>query len=131
MINASMIESNLINFNLGLYQGRRDFDSKGFATKVLGLKGQSPIVPCLEDLWEDCNNEREVVKRDHSRLTLPQINSLKFKFKLEAIVEDGLDVVEPGWEEANEQKQLEVDWNRAKEDDVNLRTRSILSYTNN
>ena len=84
-------------------------EGKILIAKVLSLKDQLPIIPYLEDLWEDCNDEKEVVKRDHSRLTVPQINSLKLKFKLERIIEDGLDVVELGWEEASEQKQLEME----------------------
>ena len=64
MITSSMIESNLLNFNLRFCQGMRDFDRKYFVAKVLSLKGQSPIVPHLEDLWEDCNDEKEVVKKE-------------------------------------------------------------------
>ena len=70
------------------------------------------------------------MRRDHSRLTLQQINSLKLKFQIEGIIEDGSNIVEPGWEEANESKLQEVDWNQEEEDDINLRTRSILTYTN-
>lgn len=51
MINASVVGSNLLSFNFGSYRGRRNFDSKGFAAKILSLKGQSPTVPHLEDLW--------------------------------------------------------------------------------
>jgi hypothetical protein len=70
MVNASVIGTNLLGFGFGSFQGRRKFDSKGFAIHVLGLKGRSPIVPHLEDLWKDWENEKEVLIRDHSRLTL-------------------------------------------------------------
>ena len=46
---------------------------------------------------------------DYSRLTLQETNSLKLKFQLEGVVEDGSDIVKPGWEEAGELKKLEVD----------------------
>ena len=69
-----------------------------------------------------------MLTRDHSRLNLQQINSLKLKFQLEGIVEDGSDIIAPGWEEASEIKHLEVDWNQEEEDDINLRTRSILTH---
>ena len=104
MINASLIGSNLLNFNFGSYQGRRNFDNKWFTTKILGLKGQSSTVPQLEDLWQDCNDEEEVIKRDHLRLTLSQINSLELKFQLEGVIEDGSNIIEPGWEKASELK---------------------------
>lgn len=79
-------------------------EGKIFLVKVLqqNLKGQSPMAPHVEYLWEDCKDEREVVKRDHSRLTLPKISSLKLKFKLEGIIEDGFDFLEARWEEASE-----------------------------
>lgn len=131
MVNASIIGSNLLSFNLGSYHGRRNFDSKNFMTKVLGLKGQSPIVPYLEDLWQDCNHEHEVIRKDHSRLTLQQINALKLKFLLDGVIEDGSDIIELGWEETSEMKQLEVDWDQEEEDDINLRTRSILTHIDN
>ena len=70
MINASIIGSNLLGFGFGSYQGRRNFDSKGFMAQVLGLEGHSSTTPHLEDLWQDCKDEEEVLKRDHSRLTL-------------------------------------------------------------
>ena len=130
MINACIIGSNLLGFGFGSYQGRRNFDSKRFRAQVLGLKGQLSTTPHLEDLWQDCKDE-EVLKRDHSRLTLQEINSLKLKFQLEGIIEDGSDIVEPGWEETSESKILEVDWNQEEEDDINPRTRYILSHTNN
>ena len=96
IINATVIGSNLLGFSFGSYQGRKDFDRKGFVAQVLGLKGQSPIVPHLEDLWKDCNDEEKVLRRDHSRLTLPQVGSLKLKFQLEGVVEDGSDIVKLG-----------------------------------
>ena len=89
MINASVIGSNFLDFSFGSYQGRRDFDSKRFAAQVVGLKGQFSTIPHLEDLWQDYKDEEEVLKRDHSRLTLQEINSLRLKFQLEGIVEDG------------------------------------------
>ena len=70
MIDASIIGSNLLGFGFGSYEGRRDFDSKRFTTQVLGIKGQLSTTPHLEDLWQDCKDEEEVLKRDHSRLTL-------------------------------------------------------------
>ena len=70
MVNASVVGRNLLIFSFGSCQGRRNFDSKGFANQVLCLKGQSPKIPHLEDLWKDCKNEEEVLMRDHSRLTL-------------------------------------------------------------
>ena len=70
VINALVIRSNLLSLNFGSYKGRRDVDNNGFTTKVLSVKGQFPIVPHLEDLWKDFNNEKEVLRRDHSRLTL-------------------------------------------------------------
>ena len=79
MINSLVIGINFLSFGFGSYQGRRDFDSKIFSAQVLGFKGQSSTVPHLEDLWQDCKNE-EVLKRDHSRLTLQQNSSLKLKF---------------------------------------------------
>ena len=62
------------------------------------------MVPHLEYLWQDCNDEEEAMKNDHSILTLPQIYSLKFQFQLEGVVEDGLYIVEPGWQEVSELK---------------------------
>ena len=63
------------------------------------------------------------------RLTLQQINSFRLKFKIEGINDDGSDIVEPGWEESSETKSLAVDWSKDEEDDVNLRARFILTYT--
>ena len=51
MINAAVIGSNFLGFSFESYQGRSDFNSKGFVAQVLGLKGQSSTVPHLEDLW--------------------------------------------------------------------------------
>ena len=51
------------------------------------------------------------------------------KFKKEGVVDDGLDIVEPSWEESNELKFLAVDWNKDEEDDINLRARFILTFT--
>ena len=104
MINASVIGSNFLGFGFGSYQGRWDFDSKGFVPHVLGLKGQSSTIPHLEDLWKDCKNEGEALIRDHSRLKLQQINSLKLKFQVEGIVEDGSNTIDPRWEEASDSK---------------------------
>lgn len=53
------------------------------------------------------------------------------KLQLEGLVEDDLDIVEPGWEEASELKQFEVDWDLEEEDDINQRTRSILIHKDN
>ena len=69
------------------------------------------------------------MRRDHSRLTLQKINSLELKFKTEGVIEDGSDMVEPGWEESNESNSLVVDWNQDEEEDTNLRARFILNYT--
>lgn len=38
MINVVAIGSDMLNFNLGFYQGRRDFDNKKFAIVVLDIK---------------------------------------------------------------------------------------------
>ena len=70
MINALVIGINLLSFNLGSYQGKRNFDSKGFAAKVIGWKDQSFTIPHLEDLWKDFIDEEEVIRKNHSRLTL-------------------------------------------------------------
>lgn len=99
--------------------------------KVLGLKGKSPIVPHLEDLYQDCNDEKEVIKKYHSRLPLLKISSLNLKFWLEGVVEDGSNIIEPGWEEVSDLKQLEIDWNHGEDDNINLRTRSILTHMDN
>lgn len=129
MNDVSIIGSNLLGFNLGFYRSRRNFDSKGYAALTLGLEINSTVAPQLEDLWEDCENEEEVLKKDHSRLTLQQINSFKLKFKTQGIVEDGSCLVEPEWEESNETKFLTVDWSKEEDDDINWRARSILTYT--
>ena len=55
MINAYVIAHDMLNFNFGFYQGRRDFDSKKFARLVLDIKDQLEPVPQHEDLWEYCN----------------------------------------------------------------------------
>ena len=70
MINALVIGSNLLSFNFGSYQGRRNFDSKGFTSQTLGWKDQPPTTPHLEDLWKDYIDEEEVIRKDHSRLML-------------------------------------------------------------
>ena len=67
---------------------------------------------------------------NHSRLTLQQINSLRLKFQIEGVIEDGSDMVEPGWEESSESKSLAVDWNQDEEEDINLRDIFILTCTN-
>ena len=61
MDNASIIGSNLLGFNLGFYHGRRDFDSKGYATQTPGLEIHSSSTSHLEDNWEDCKDEEEVL----------------------------------------------------------------------
>ena len=53
------------------------------------------------------------------------------KFKIEGINDDGSDIIEPIWKESSEMKSLAVDWNKDEEDHINLRTRFILTYTNN
>jgi hypothetical protein len=83
----------------------------------------------LEDIWENCENEQEVLVRDHSRLTIQQIREFKLKFQLYGIVEDGTEVIEPGWD--REEKHLGVDWGQDEDDDINLRTRTILTCTDN
>ena len=113
MINTQVVGGNLHIFNFGSYQGRRNFDNKGFAAKILGLKGQSLIVSHLEDLQQDCD-EGKVIKRYHLRLTLPQINSFKLKFQLEGVVEDDSNIIKLGWEEVSELKQLIVDQSQGK-----------------
>jgi hypothetical protein len=70
MINASIIGSNLLGFGFGSYERRRDFDSKSFATQVLGFKGQFSTTPHLEDLRQDYKDEEKVLQRDYSTLTL-------------------------------------------------------------
>ena len=70
------------------------------------------------------------MRKDQSRLTLQQINSYRLKFKIEGVVDDGSDIVKPGWEESSEAKSLVVDWNKEEEDDINLRARFILTFTN-
>ena len=102
MDNASIIRSNLLGFNLGFYHSRRNFDSKGYAAQVLGLEINPSATPHLEDLWEDYRNEEEVLRKDHLRLTLQQINAFRLKFKIGGINEDGSDMIEPGWRESNE-----------------------------
>ena len=47
---------------------------------------------------------------------------------MEGVDDDGLDIVEPGWEESSELKFLAVDWNKDVEDDINLRSRFILTF---
>lgn len=61
MDNASIIGSNMLGFNLGFYHGRRDFDSKGYATQTLGLEIHFSSASHLEDIWEDCKDEEEVL----------------------------------------------------------------------
>lgn len=129
MINAYVIGSNFLRFIFGSYHSRRSFHSKGYVVQVLGLKGHPSATPQLEDLWQDCKNEEEVLRRDHSRLIVQQINSLKLKFQIEGIIEDGSYMIEPSWEESNESKSLVVDQNYDEEEDINLRARFILTYT--
>ena len=129
MDNASIIGSDLLGLNLGFYHSRRNFDSKGHATQTLGLKIHPTATTHLEDLWRDCKNEEEVLLRDHSRLTLQQINSFKLKFNIKGIVDDGSDIVEPDWNESNEMKSLAVDWYKEEEDDINWMAKFILTYT--
>ena len=62
---------------------------------------------------------------------MQQINYLKLKFQLEGIIEDGLDIVELGWEEVSDSKKLKVDCNQEEEDEINLRTRFILTHSDN
>ena len=50
------------------------------------------------------------------------------KFKIERMIEDGLDMIELVWEESNESKSLVVDWNQDEEEDIDLRARFILTY---
>ena len=50
MDNASIIGSNLLGLNLGFYHSRRNFDSKGYAAKILGLEVNPSATPHLEDL---------------------------------------------------------------------------------
>ena len=50
-------------------------------------------------------------------------------FKTEGVVDDCSDIVELGWEESSELKFLAVDWNKDVEDDINLRSRFILTFT--
>ena len=59
----------------------------------------------------------------------PILGYYKLKFKTEGVVDDGLDIVELGWEESSELKFLAVDWNKDVEDDINLRSRFILTFT--
>ena len=79
MINALAIGSDMLNLNLGFYHERRSFDNKNFAKLVLSLGDQMQLLPHIEELWEDCNNECEVMRRCHSRLTIPQIKALQLK----------------------------------------------------
>ena len=97
MTNASIIERNLLSSNLGSYQGRRIFDSKGCVAQTLGWKDQPLTTPHLEDFWQNCVDEEEVIRKDHSRLTLQQINYLKLKFQLEGIDDDGSYIMKLGW----------------------------------
>lgn len=94
MINALEIECDLLKFNLGFYKGRRDFDNKRFLMLVPSIKDKFQLVPHLEDLWEDCDSECEVMKRYQSMLIFFQITMLKLKFKQEGMTKDSLEVVE-------------------------------------
>jgi hypothetical protein len=129
MTSASIIGSNLLGFNFGFYHNRRNFDSKGYAVQVLGLEINPPALPHIEDLWKDCKDEEEILKRDHSRLTLQQIESLNLNFRTEGINDDGSDMIEPGWQETNATQSLTFDWSKEEEDDINMRARFILSCT--
>ena len=109
MDNASIIGSNLLGFNLGFYHNMRNFDSKGYATQVLGLEINPSATAHFKDLWEDYMNEEEVLRKDHSRLTLQKINAFRLKFKTGGVNEDGSDMIEPGWRESNEIRSSVVD----------------------
>ncbi len=128
MDNASIIGSDLLGFNLGFYHRRMDFDSKGYATETLGLEMHPLTISYLEDIWEDCRNEEEVLQKDHTRLTLQQIKAFKLKFNVEGIMDDGLNLVEPGWKKLEKARFLVVDWFKEEEDDINRRIRFILTY---
>lgn len=60
---------------------------------------------------------------------MQQINSFRLKFKIEGVVDDGSNIVEPGWEESSELKSLAFNWNKDEEDDINLRARFLLTFT--
>lgn len=49
-------------------------------------------------------------------------------FKTQEIIEDDSSLIEPGWEGSNETKFLTIDWNKEEDGDINLRSRSILTY---
>ena len=59
---------------------------------------------------------------------MQQIKSFRLQFKIEGVVDDGSDTVEPSWEESSELKFLVVDWNKDEEDDINLTARFILKF---
>lgn len=48
---------------------------------------------------------------------------------MQGIIKDRSSLIEPGWEGSNETKFLTVDLNKEEDDDINLRARSILTYT--
>lgn len=51
------------------------------------------------------------------------------KFKTQGIIEDGSSLIESSWEGSDETKFLTIDWSKEEDDDINLRARSIFTYT--
>lgn len=67
---ANGVENILKEYNLQYLFVRTNFDSKGFVKRNLYASGSYQHQPSIEDFWEDCTDENEVLRRDHMRLTL-------------------------------------------------------------
>ena len=67
---AICLGSDLLNFNFSFYEARSGFDNKGIVPCLFNLKGK--IIPThhIDDIWEDCENELEIQRREMSKLSL-------------------------------------------------------------
>lgn len=54
--------------------------------------------PHLEDLWEDCQDKREIDKGNHSRLHLSQVTTMQLCMNVEGFEDIKFDIIELGYQ---------------------------------
>jgi hypothetical protein len=126
---AFCLGSDLLNFNFGFYDSRTSFDSKGIIHCLFSPKEKFLPACHIEDIWEDCEDELEVKKRELSRLSLSQIKLYMPNVDISDIKEDA-NIPGNHIKDLAIHEKVVINWKDKEEDDIMERTRSIVSRTN-